>query len=129
MKPLSYRDWLRKTETAPVVWPAPPPPQTIIRVRCIPAVYAQHAVKIEDGEPFAEISLNSSLLSFPAPFEANGHPTVACHEWLTEAVSEAIRRDGHLRIIIWPDISITTFTQDGQPTLRRPSANHEAQHG
>ena len=94
-----------------------------------PRRYAQHTLEIEDGEPFAEISINSSLLSFPAPFDDNGHPTVLCREWLTEAVSEAIRRDGHLRIIIWSDDSLTTFNEAGQPTLRRPSANHEAQHG
>ena len=107
MERMTYREWIQQAGTKPIVWPEPEP-RILIHVRCIPGIYAGHEARIEDGEPFAEISLNASLLSFPSPLLPNGHPTVECREWLTQAVSETVRRDGHKRCIFWPDDSASS---------------------
>jgi hypothetical protein len=128
---LSYRDWLHKAETEPTpfVPPKPPQPRTVIWMRCIPAVYIRHPVHVATGEPLGEIALNTSRLRFPNPRKPNGHFTDACREWITEAVAEAIRREGIQRLIVWSDLTFTTFNKDAEPTLRRPFGSHEDRHG
>lgn len=127
MEQMSYREWSQQAGTKPLVWPKLEP-RILVHVRCIPGVYAQHEAKIEDGERFAEISINASRLRYPSPLN-DGHPTVECREWLTDAVAETVRRDGHKRCIFWPDDSVTLFNENCEPYLRQPSNDHEAQHG
>ena len=118
---IGFRDWSRQAGTRPVIWPQPEP-RIIIRVRAMAAIYAQHTAHIDDGEPLAEIDLNRSRLRFPSPFKANGHPTVRCRQWLTKAVAQTIVRDGHHRMIEWPDETFTTFSRAGEASVHRSLA-------
>lgn len=122
----TFREWSANAGKQPVVWPVAKP-RTLMRVRCMPAVFAQHDIRVEEGEPFADIGLNRSSWRFPQPYGQNGHPTAVCREWIVENVRAAVSRDGHHRLIIWPDESVTVC--NAVPSLRsnRPS-DHQEQH-
>ena len=78
-----------------------------ISVRAAPCAIAWHVPTVEPGEPFAEVTANRSTFHFP-DVDADD-PSTLLRAWMTQAVRDAVRRDGLKRWIIWSDLSVTSF--------------------
>jgi hypothetical protein len=100
-----------------------------ISIRAAPAVIAWHAPRLQTGEPFAEVNINTSTFRFPDALDEAGFPTASCRQWITKAVREAILRDALKRWVTWPDLSVTSFPgpdltphhRPSQPSIMRPA--------
>ena len=92
-----------------------------ISVRAAPAAIAWHTPRLETGEPFAEVNVNTSIFRHPDAIDSVGTPARAYRQWIIHAVREAILRDGLKRWVTWPDLSVTSFPEpDLMPHHRLP---------
>jgi hypothetical protein len=91
-----------------------------ISIRAAPAVIAWHASRLETGEPFAEVNINTSTFRHPDAVDSTGAPTDACRVWITQAVRQAILRDNLKRWVTWPDLSVTSFPGPDLTPHHRP---------
>jgi hypothetical protein len=96
------------------------PKPTRISVRAAPAAIAWHALRIETGEPSAEVNVNTSTFRFPDALDDTGMPTPSCQAWIIQAVRSAILRDGLKRWVTWPDLEVTSFTGPDLTPHHRP---------
>ena len=91
-----------------------------VSVRLMPAVAGLHIIDLRAGPSHADTGINRTAVSFPDPFNEDGHPTQECRTFITESIRKAVLRDHRKRWIAWPDGSRTGFTVDDVEAVLRP---------
>ncbi len=96
-----------------------------MRVTVTPTLLVQHLVRFRAGDPWATLSVHASVVSFPTPLDDAGYPTAGCADWLIQATNFACEQDGRARLLIYPDMSSTSFAW-GEPARHYPPPTYRS---
>lgn len=105
----------------PLIRPRPFHCDVKLVLRCLPAVYRWMDLRLERGEPGAEITLNSASMRFPELYDADGVLSMGCRQWIIQSVRGEVERLGlSICVVFGPDDAVAVWPGGKLVVTNRP---------